>query len=127
MKVDKQKLEDILIVRDFPGVFLEDLSGLPLSYKVKFRIDLIPGAMPVAKSLYHLAPMEMQELSNQLKELQDKGFILPSSSPWGTHVLFVKKKDGSLRSVYFSKIDLRSGCHQLRVREEDVPKTAFRT
>ncbi|GKF11617.1 putative reverse transcriptase domain-containing protein, partial [Tanacetum coccineum] len=86
MKVDKQKLEDILIVRDFPGVFLEDLSGLPLSYKVKFRIDLIPGAMPVAKSPYCLVPTKMQELSNQLKELQDKGFIRPSSSPWGAPV-----------------------------------------
>ncbi|GKA37276.1 putative reverse transcriptase domain-containing protein [Tanacetum coccineum] len=125
---------------------------------IKFRIDLIPGAMPVVKSPYHLAPTEMQELSNQLKELQDKGFMRPSSSPWGAPVLFVKKKDGSIRmcidyreqnkltikncyplpmiddlfdqlqrSRYFSKIDLRSGYHQLRVREEDIPKTAFRT
>ncbi|GJW67207.1 hypothetical protein Tco_0121631, partial [Tanacetum coccineum] len=68
----------------------------------------------------------MQELSNQLKELQDEGFIRPSSSPWGAPVLFVKKKDGSFWSQYFSKIDLRSGYHQLRVREEDIPKTAFR-
>ncbi|GJY20312.1 putative reverse transcriptase domain-containing protein [Tanacetum coccineum] len=121
------KLEDILVIRDFPGVFLEDLSGLPPSREVEFRINLVPGAMSVAKSHYRLAPTEMQELSNQLKELQEKGFIRPSSSPWGAPVLFVKKKDGSFRSRYFSKIDLRSGYHQLRVREEDIPKTAFRT
>ncbi|GJT85540.1 putative reverse transcriptase domain-containing protein [Tanacetum coccineum] len=78
---------------------------------------LIPGATPVAKSPYRLAPTEMQVLSNQLKELQDKGLIRPSSSPWGAHVLFVKKKDGLFH--------LQSGYHQLRVRE-DIPKTAFR-
>ncbi|GKB89351.1 retrovirus-related pol polyprotein from transposon TNT 1-94 [Tanacetum coccineum] len=97
MKVNEPKLEDILVVCKFPGVFPEDLSGLPLSRKVVFRIDLIPGAMPVAKSPYRLAPTEMHELSNQLKELLEKGFIRPSSSPWGAPVLFVKKKDGSFR------------------------------
>ncbi|GJR76047.1 hypothetical protein Tco_0088412 [Tanacetum coccineum] len=75
MKVNEPKLEDILVARDFCGVHLEDLSGLPLSREVEFRKDLIPGAMPVAKSPYRLAHTEMQELSNQLKELQDKGFI----------------------------------------------------
>ncbi|GJU87870.1 putative reverse transcriptase domain-containing protein [Tanacetum coccineum] len=76
-----------------------------------------------------LAPSEMQELSNQLQELADKGFIRPSTSPCGAPVLFVKKKDGSLRMFWstYSKIDLRSGYHQLRVRDEDIPKTAFRT
>nr|GEU54733.1 reverse transcriptase domain-containing protein [Tanacetum cinerariifolium] len=93
MKVNKSKLEDIPVVRKFPDVFLEDLSGLPPSREVEFRIDLIHGAMPVAKSPYRLAPTEMQELANQLKELKDKGFIRPSSSPWGVPVLFVKKKD----------------------------------
>ncbi|GJR36165.1 putative reverse transcriptase domain-containing protein [Tanacetum coccineum] len=93
MKVNEPKLEDIPVARDFPGVFPKDLSGLPPSREVVFRIDLIPGAMPFAKSPYRLAPMEMQELSNQLKELQEKGFIRPSSSPWGEPVLFVKKKD----------------------------------
>ncbi|GKA06965.1 putative reverse transcriptase domain-containing protein [Tanacetum coccineum] len=158
MKVDELKLEDIPVIRNYPGVFLKDLSGLPPSCEVEFRIDLIPRAMPVGKSPYRLAPTEMQELSNQLKELQDKGFIRPSSSPWGAPVLFVKKKDGSFRmcidyrelnkltiknhyphprtdalfdqlqgSRYFLKINLRSGYHQLRVREEDIPKTAFRT
>nr|GFC03642.1 putative reverse transcriptase domain-containing protein [Tanacetum cinerariifolium] len=72
MKVNKSKLEDIPIVRKFPNVFLEDLSGLPPSREIEFRIDLIHGAMLVAKSPYHLAPTEMQELANQLKELQDK-------------------------------------------------------
>ncbi|GJX80917.1 hypothetical protein Tco_0329066 [Tanacetum coccineum] len=97
MKVDELKLEDVPVVRNYPGMFSKDLSGLPPSCEVKFRIDLIPGAMLVTKSPYRLAPTEMQELSNQLKELQDKGFIRPSSSPWGAPVLFVKKKDGSFR------------------------------
>nr|GEZ71467.1 putative reverse transcriptase domain-containing protein [Tanacetum cinerariifolium] len=119
MKVNKSKLEDIPVVCEFPGVFLEDLSGLPPSREIEFRIDLIHGAMPVAKSPYRLAPTKIQELANQLKELQDKGFIPPSSSPWGAPILFVKKKDGSFHP--------RFGYHQLRVREEDIPKTAFRT
>ncbi|GJS49241.1 putative reverse transcriptase domain-containing protein [Tanacetum coccineum] len=158
MKVNELKLEDILVVREFLGVFLKELSGLPPSREVEFRIDLIHGAVPVAKSPYRLAPTEMQELSNQLKELQEKGFIRPSSLPWRAPVLFVKKKDGSFRMYidyrelnkltlkncyplpriddlfdqlqglrYFSKIDLRSGYHQLRVSKEDIPKTAFRT
>ncbi|GKF39326.1 hypothetical protein Tco_0119387, partial [Tanacetum coccineum] len=97
-------------------------------------IDLIPGAAPVARAPYRLAPSEMKELSKQLQELLEKGFIRPSSSPWGAPVLFVKKKDGSFRmcilitgSSVYSKIDLRSGYHQLRIREEDIPITAFRT
>ncbi|GJX29148.1 putative reverse transcriptase domain-containing protein [Tanacetum coccineum] len=157
-KSEKKRLEDVPIVQDFPGVFPEDLSGLPPTRQVEFQIDLVPGAAPVARAPYRLAPSEMKELSEQLKELSDKGFIRPSSSPWGAPVLFVKKKDGSFRmcidyrelnkltvknryplpriddlfdqlqgSSVYSKIDLRSGYHQLRVREEDIPKTAFRT
>ncbi|GJU55399.1 putative reverse transcriptase domain-containing protein [Tanacetum coccineum] len=128
VKASDKKQEEIVVVRYFP------------------------------ESLYRLAPSELEELSGQLKELQDKGFIQPSSSPWGAPVLFVKKKDGSFRvcidyrelnkltiknrylipriddlfdqlqgSQFFSKIDLRSGYHQLRVHEDDIPKTAFRT
>ncbi|GJV13126.1 hypothetical protein Tco_1354667 [Tanacetum coccineum] len=96
-KSKEKRLEDVPIVWDFPDVFLEDLPGLPLTRKVEFQIDLIPGATPVARAPYRLAPSEMKELSEQLKELSDKGFIRPSSSPWGAPVLFVKKKDGSFR------------------------------
>ncbi|GKB79647.1 hypothetical protein Tco_0946542 [Tanacetum coccineum] len=80
-KVEELKLKDIAIVRNFSEVFLDDLSGLPPSREVAFHIDLIPIAMPVAKSLYRLAPTKIEELSNQLRELSDKGFIRPSSSP----------------------------------------------
>ncbi|GJR18334.1 hypothetical protein Tco_0966861 [Tanacetum coccineum] len=89
----EKRLDDIHVVREFPEVFPDNLSGLPPIHEVEFRIDLIPGALPVAKAPYRLAPSEMNELSNQLKELQEKGFIRPSSSPWGAPVLFVKKKD----------------------------------
>ncbi|GKA75195.1 putative reverse transcriptase domain-containing protein [Tanacetum coccineum] len=157
-KSEKKRLEDVPIVKDFPDVFPEDLPGLPPTRQVEFQIDLVPGAAPVARAPYRLAPSEMKELSEQLKELSDKGFIRPSSSPWGAPVLFVKKKDGSFRmcidyrelnkltvknryplpriddlfdqlqgSSIYSKIDLRSGYHQLKVREEDISKTAFRT
>ncbi|GKB99225.1 putative reverse transcriptase domain-containing protein [Tanacetum coccineum] len=157
-KSDEKRLEDIPVVKEFSDVFPEDLPGLPLVRQVEFQIDLIPGAAPVAQTPYRLAPSEMQELSNQLQELADRGFIRPSTSPWGAPVLFVKKKDGSFRmcidyrelnkltiknryplpriddlfdqlqgSSVYSKIDLRSGYHQLRVRDEDIPKTAFRT
>nr|GEX75725.1 putative reverse transcriptase domain-containing protein [Tanacetum cinerariifolium] len=110
-------------------VFPEDLPGLPPARQVEFQLDLVPGAEPVAQAPYRLAPAKMQELSTKLQELSNKEFIRPSSSPWGTSVLFVKKKDGSFRmwSRVYSKINLRSGYHQLRVREEDIPKTAFRT
>ncbi|GJZ68630.1 putative reverse transcriptase domain-containing protein [Tanacetum coccineum] len=157
-KSKEKQLEEVPIVQDFPEVFPEDLPGIPPTRQVEFQIDLIPGAAPVARAPYRLAPSEMKELSDQLKELSDKGFIRPSSSPWGAPVLFVKKKDGSFQmcidyrelnkltvknryplpriddlfdqlqgSSIYSKIDLRSGYHQLRVREEDIPKTAFRT
>ncbi|GJT93032.1 putative reverse transcriptase domain-containing protein [Tanacetum coccineum] len=157
-KSDGKQLEDISVVREFLEVFPEDLPGLPPVRQVEFQIDLIPGAAPVARAPYRLAPSEMQELSNQLQELVDQGFIRPNTSPWGAPVLFVKKKDGSFRmcidyrelnkltiknhyplpriddlfdqlqgSSVYSKIDLRSGYHQLRVKDKDIPKTAFRT
>nr|GFB12792.1 hypothetical protein [Tanacetum cinerariifolium] len=169
-------IKDVPVIRDFPEVFLEDLPGLPPPRQVEFRINLVPGATPMARAPYRLAPSELKELSEQLKELSEKapselkelseqlkeqsekGFIRPSSSPWGAPVLFVKKKDGSFRmcidyrelnkltiknkyplpriddlfdqlqgSSVYSKIDLRSGYHQLRIREEDILITAFRT
>ncbi|GJS63253.1 putative reverse transcriptase domain-containing protein [Tanacetum coccineum] len=126
-KSEGKRLEDVLIVRDFPKVFPEDLLGIPLARQVEFQIDFVPGAAPVAWVPYRLAPSEMKELAEQLQELSNKGFIRPSSSPWGAPVLFVKKKDGPFRSSIYSKIDLRSGYHQLRVCEEDIPKTSFRT
>nr|GFB84599.1 putative reverse transcriptase domain-containing protein [Tanacetum cinerariifolium] len=126
-------------------VFPDDLPGLPPIRPVEFKIALVPGAAPVARAPYRLAPSEMKELAEQLKELSDKGFIRPSSSPWGAPVLFVKKKDRSFQmcihyrelnklsvknryslpriddlfdqlqgSSVYSKIDLRSGYHQLR-------------
>ncbi|GJU78538.1 putative reverse transcriptase domain-containing protein [Tanacetum coccineum] len=94
-KSEKKRLEDVPIVQDFPEVFPEDFPGLPLTRQVEFQIDLVPGAAPVARAPYRLAPSEMKELLEQLKELSDKGFLRPSSSPWGALVLFVKKKDGS--------------------------------
>ncbi|GKE18435.1 hypothetical protein Tco_1426012, partial [Tanacetum coccineum] len=131
---------------------------LPLARPVEFQIDLNLRAAHVAQAPYRLAPSKMKELSEQLQELSDKGFIRPSSSPWGAPVLFVKKKDGLFRicidyhelnklivknryplpridnlfdqlqgSSIYSKIDLRSGYHQLRLREQDIPKTAFQT
>ncbi|GJV59229.1 putative reverse transcriptase domain-containing protein [Tanacetum coccineum] len=96
-KASDKKQEEVVVVRDFPEVFPDDLSGLPPIREIEFRIELTPGATLVTKSPYRLAPSELEELSGQLKELQDKGFIRPSSSPWGAPVLFVKKKDGSFR------------------------------
>ncbi|GKE48022.1 hypothetical protein Tco_1479280 [Tanacetum coccineum] len=96
-KASDKKQEEIVVVRDFPKVFLDDLSGLPPFWEIEFRIELIPRAVPIAKSPYRLAPSELEEFSGQLKELQDKGFIRPSSSPWVASALFAKKKDGSFR------------------------------
>nr|GEZ09607.1 hypothetical protein [Tanacetum cinerariifolium] len=97
---DKSKwkqLEDVPVVREFLEVFPEDILGIPPTRQVEFQIDLVPGAAPVARAPYRLAPSEMKELADQLQELTNKGFIRPSSSPWGALVLFVKKKDGSFR------------------------------
>ncbi|GKG38649.1 hypothetical protein Tco_0460361, partial [Tanacetum coccineum] len=93
----KEKLlEYVPVIQDFPEVFPDELPGLPPPRQVEFRIDLIPSAAPVVRAPYRLAPSEMMELS-KLQELLEKGFIRPSSSPWGAPVLFVKKKDGSFR------------------------------
>ncbi|GJV98834.1 putative reverse transcriptase domain-containing protein [Tanacetum coccineum] len=131
-KANERKQEEIVVVRDFPEVFPDDLSRLSPIREIKFQIELIPGATPVAKSPYRLAPSKLEELSGQLKELQDKGFIRPSSSPWGAPNRYPLPSIDDLfdqlqGSQFFSKIDLMSGYHQLRVHEDDIPKTAFRT
>jgi hypothetical protein len=131
---------------------------MPPDKDVEFVIELQPGTAPISKRLYRMPPKELAELKNQLQELLDKGYIHPSSSPWGSPALFVKKKDGSLQmcvdyrplnavksknkyplpridvlfdqlagAKVFSKIVLRSGYHQIKIRASDVPKTAFST
>ncbi|TYK01102.1 reverse transcriptase [Cucumis melo var. makuwa] len=136
----------------------DDLSGLPPDREIEFTIELLPGTAPISQAPYRMAPSELKELKMQLQEHVDKGYIRPSVSPWGAPVLFMKKKDGTLRlcidyrqlnkvticnkyplpriddifdqlrgAALFSKIDLRSGYHQLNVRESDIAKTALRT
>nr|GEW11846.1 putative reverse transcriptase domain-containing protein [Tanacetum cinerariifolium] len=155
---DGPSIHDQPIVSEFPDVFPDELPGIPPVREVEFNIELIPGAEPISKAPYRMAPIELKELKDQLQELLERGFIRPSMSPWGAPVLFVKKKDGSMRlcieyrelnkitvrnryplpriddlfdqlqgAMHFSKIDLRSGYHQLRVKEQDISKTAFRT
>ncbi|GKB99259.1 putative reverse transcriptase domain-containing protein, partial [Tanacetum coccineum] len=126
-KSEEKRLEDVPIVREFLKVLPEDLPGLPPTRQVEFQIDLVPGATLVARAMYRLAPAEMQELSTQLQELSDKGFIRPSFSPWGAPVLIDDLFDQLQGSRVYSKIDLRFGYHQLNVREEDILKTTFRT
>ncbi|XP_073121898.1 uncharacterized protein [Henckelia pumila] len=151
-------LADIPIVCEFADIFPDEILGLPPMREIDFSIELVPGTLPISKAPYRMAPLELKELKDQLEDLLNKGYIRPSVSPWGAPVLFVRKKDGSMRlcidyrqlnqvtvknryplpriddlfdqlqgSSVYSKIDLRSGYHQLRVRESDVSKTAFRT
>ena len=152
------KLEDIPVVNEFQDVFPVEFPGLPPDRDVEFTIELLPGTAPISVTPYRMDPIELRELKTQLQELLEKGYIRPSISPWGAPVLFVKKKDGTLRLCIdyrqlnrvtiknkyplprvddlfdqlqgvrvFSKIDLRSKYHQLRIANADVPKTAFRT
>ncbi|GKV13614.1 hypothetical protein SLEP1_g24605 [Rubroshorea leprosula] len=116
------RLEDMPVVCEFPDVFPEDLPGLPPDMEVEFAIDLVPGTRPNSKAPYRMAPAELKELKIQLEELLEKGFIHPSMSPWGALVLFVKKKDRSMRLC----IDYRE-LNKLKIKPDDVPKTAFRT
>jgi hypothetical protein len=156
--MEAKLLEEVPVVKEYLDVFPEELPGMPPDRDIEFVIDLVPGTSPIAKRPYRMAASELAELKKQLEELQQSGFIRPSSSPWGAPVLFVKKKDGSMRmcvdyralnevtiknkyplpriddlfdqlkgAKYFSKIDLRSGYHQLKIKESDIPKTAFVT
>jgi hypothetical protein len=156
--MEVKPLVGVPVVNEYPDVFPEELPGMPPDRDIEFVIDLIPGTSPIAKRPYRMAAAELTELKKQLEELQRIGFIRPSSSPWGAPVLFVKKKDGSMRlcvdyralnevtiknkyplpriddlfdqlkgAKCFSKIDLRSGYFQLKIRESDIPKTAFVT
>jgi hypothetical protein len=145
-------------VCEYPYVFPDDLLGMPPDRDIEFVIELQPGTAPISKRPYRMPPKELAELKIQLQELLDKGYIRPSSSPWGSPALFVKKKDGSLwmcvdyrplnavtiKNKYplpridvlfdqlagakvFSKMDLRSCYHQIKIRESDIPKTTFST
>ena len=153
-----RKLEDIPVVYKYPEVFPEDLTTMPPKREIEFRIDLAPGTAPIYKRPYRMAANELEEVKKQVDEQLQKGYIRPSTSPWGALVIFVEKKDKTKRmcidyhalnevtiknkyplpqiddlfdqlkgAKVFSKIDLRSGYHQLRIREEDIPKTAFTT
>jgi hypothetical protein len=151
-------VERIPVVCEYPDVFPDELSGMPPDRDIEFAIELQPGTAPISKRPYRMPPAELAELKNQLQELLDKGFIRPSTSPWGCPALFVKKKDESLRlcvdyrplnavtiknkyplphidvlfdqlvgAKVFSKIDLRYGYHQIKIRASDIPKTTFST
>jgi hypothetical protein len=152
----ERRLEGIHVVREFPDVFPDDLLGMPPERAIEFKIELQPGTSPISKAPYKMSQEGLAELKIQLKDLLDKGFIRPSSSPWGCLTLFISKKDKCLHlcvdyrplnavtiknkyplpcidilfdqqvgAQVFSKIDLRSGCHQIKIRDEDIPKTAF--
>ncbi|KAH0704841.1 hypothetical protein KY285_019119 [Solanum tuberosum] len=116
--------ESIRVVNEFPEVSPKYLHRVPLERKIYFEIDFLPDTHPISIPPYRMAPAKLRELKEQLKDLLDKGFIRPSISLWGAPVLFVQKKDGSLRM--YSDCDLRSGYHQLRIRDSDIPKTTFR-
>ncbi|WVZ94009.1 hypothetical protein U9M48_039953 [Paspalum notatum var. saurae] len=145
-----QEIKKIPVVGEFPDVFPEELPGLPPDRNVEFSIELVPSTAPVSRRPYRMVPDELKELKTQLQEQLDKGFICPSSSPWGDlggkrlcvdyqplNAVTVKNKyplphidilfDQLAGARVFSKIDLRSGYYQIKIREEDIPKTTFST
>jgi hypothetical protein len=140
-------VERIPVVCDYPDVFPDELPGMPPDRDIEFAIELQPGTTPISKRPYRMPLAELAELKKQLQELLDKGFIRPSTSPWGCPTLFVdyrplnavtiKNKyllpridvlfDQLVEAKVFSKIDLRSGYHQIKIKASDIPKTAFST
>ncbi|GKF64012.1 putative reverse transcriptase domain-containing protein [Tanacetum coccineum] len=128
-------MEDVLVIHDFPEVFPEEFPGLPPPRQVEFRIDLVPGAALIARAPYRLAPSEMRELSVHLQDQLEKGYVHLNYRE--LNKLAVKNHyplqriddlfDQLQGSSVYSKIDLRSGYHQLRIKEEDILITAFRT
>nr|GFA78666.1 putative reverse transcriptase domain-containing protein [Tanacetum cinerariifolium] len=117
----KKQLQDVPVICNFPEVFPDDLPGLPPPRQVEFKIELIPGTAPVTHMPYHLAPSELKESLDQLKELLEKGFKRLSFSPWGAPVLFVKKKDGSFRiCIYYrelNKLTIKNRYPLLRIHD----------
>jgi hypothetical protein len=155
-QLDASPGSEVPVVNEFPNVFPEELPGTPPDRDIEFVIKLKPGTAPIYKTPFRMTTLKFAELKEHIRELLEKGFIHPSSSPWGAPVIFVPKKDGTQRlcvdyralnevtvknkyplpriddlfdqlrgACVFSKIDLWSGYHQLRVRECDIPKTAF--
>jgi hypothetical protein len=153
---DASQGSEVLVVNEFPNVFPEELPGMPPEWDIEFVIELKPGTARIYKTPFRMITLELAELKEDIKEFLEKGFIHPSSSPWGAPMIFVPKKDGTQRlcvdyralnevtiknkyllpriddlfdqlhgACVFSKIDLRSGYYQLKVRECDVPKTTF--
>ncbi|XP_070022121.1 uncharacterized protein [Nicotiana sylvestris] len=119
VSVKTPNIDFVPVVRDFPDVFPTDLSGMPLDRDVDFGNDLVPGTQPISIPPYHMAPAELKELKEKLQELLDKGFIRPIIFPWGAPILFVKKKDGTMRMcIYYMtliKVTIKNKYHSPRI------------